>query len=103
MRSEPVVVVFFFLALFLLLTSVELWITSRIVLPDTSVAWLCDRIEQEAEAVRVQGQCEARRRDFPCLLFAWSTVKDRTLSWTRVRIVQEGSGGHKTLYGGMVA
>ena len=75
MRSELVIVEIFFLLLFLLAWCVELWITFRVVLLAFSAAWPCGRIEQEAEAICAKGHCEARRQDFPCLLFAWSTVK----------------------------
>ena len=75
MRSEFAVVEIFFLLLFLLAWRVELWITFLFALPGISVAWPCGRIEQEAEAFRDEGEVEARHRDFPCLLFTWSTVK----------------------------
>ena len=75
LRSKTVIVEVFFLLLFLLSWRVELWITFCIFLPGISAAWPCGRIEQEAEAFCDQGDVEARRRDFPCLLFTWSTVK----------------------------
>ena len=70
MRSEIVIVVVFFLLLFLLCIGVDLWITFGI-----SVTGPCGRIEQEAEAFDPRGLLEARPVDFPCFLFAWSTVK----------------------------
>ena len=70
MRSEIVVAAIFFLLLFLLRIGVDMWITFAI-----SVTWPRDRIEQEAEAFDPMGPLEARPVDFPCLLFAWSTVK----------------------------
>ena len=70
-RSEPVIAVLFFLLLFLLDWSVEMWITFLMKLTAISVPRPCGRIEQEAEAFRVKGKhnAQARRRDFPCLLF----------------------------------
>ena len=70
MRSEIVIVAVFFLLLFLLRIGVDLWITFAI-----SVMRPCGRIEQEAEAFDPMGHLEARPVDFPCLLFAWLTVK----------------------------
>lgn len=73
MRSEFVAAVeVFFLVLFLLLASVDKWITLHFGI---SAARPCGRIEQEAEAFCDKGDVEARRKDFPCLLFTWSTVK----------------------------
>ena len=70
MRSEIVIAVVFFLLLFLLRIGVDLWITFGI-----SVTRPCGRIEQEAEAFDPRGLLKARPVDFPCFLFAWSTVK----------------------------
>jgi hypothetical protein len=75
MRSKFIIVVLFFLLLFLLEGCVDLWITFCIGFSAISVAWPCGRIEQEAEAFDSKGHYEARSEDFPCLLFAWSTVK----------------------------
>jgi len=75
MRSESVIVAVFFLLLFLLTERVGLWITFCIGFSAFSVAWPCGRIEQEAEAIDPVGECEARPEEFPCLLFAWFTVK----------------------------
>ena len=63
------------MVLFLLLRGVEMWITFRVALPGISAARPCGRIEQEAEVFCAKGDVEARHRDFPCLLFTWSTVK----------------------------
>ena len=103
MRSELVVVGVFFLLLFLLLGAVDMWITFCAVLLGTSAAWPCGRIEQEAEAICVKGYYEARHRDFPCLLFAWSTVKTGHYPGYYSGSCKRGQVATKPLYRRMVA
>ena len=76
LRSESVaVVVFFFLALFLLWRAVDMWITSAASRANFSCRRALWQDRTGGRGDFPQGHCEARREDFPCLLFAWSTVK----------------------------
>jgi hypothetical protein len=76
--NKPVIVTIFFLALFLLLAGVDMWITFAI-----SVARPCGRIEQEAEAFCAWDRhgAQVRREAIPRLLFTCSTIVYRQANW----------------------
>ena len=65
----------FFLVLFLLFVAVGMWITCFRFRLGILLAGPCEKIEHEAEARGSMGYAEARCEVFPCLVFAWSTVK----------------------------
>ena len=76
LRSEFAVAVgVFFLVLFLLWAAVDMWISRSHHVLAILLARPCEKIEHEAEAICAKGQREARHRDSPRLVFAWSTVK----------------------------
>ncbi len=65
----------FFLVLFLLWMTVDMWITRLGHMLGILLARRREKIGHEAEAVGVKGSCKARHRDSPRLVFGWSTVK----------------------------